>query len=58
MMFLFGERLAADESDVVDREDEEAHADHEPTPPRGKRSAIGAPTSTNTMQAAASENFF
>src|SRR5688500_10613159 len=28
-----------------------------PTPPRGKRNAIGAPTSTKTTHATASENF-
>ena len=30
MMFLFAERFAADETDVIDREHEEARADHEP----------------------------
>ncbi len=56
---LVGERLAADQADVVDREnDRKLTPITSPTPPRGKRSAIGAPTSTSTMHAAASENFF
>jgi hypothetical protein len=36
------ERFARDETDVIDREHHEAHADDESTPPRGNAARSGA----------------